>query len=101
MIQNIKAEQIDNSTWSAIPPVKRYQYRYKYIQLLLMITSVVFSYWTKMLDLVQNALQQAGFLCERIDGQYSIKRREKALYRFANDPCCTVMLATIGSGGEG
>lgn len=71
------------------------------MQLLLMVTSVVFSYWAKMLDLVQNALLKANFLCERIDGQYSIKRREEVLSRFADDPYCTVMLATIGSGGEG
>ncbi|KAF5228148.1 hypothetical protein FANTH_14579 [Fusarium anthophilum] len=63
--------------------------------------SVVFSYWTKMLDLVQEAILQASLLCERIDGQRSIEQREKALSRFANDPCCTVMLATLGSGGEG
>ncbi|KAI6773056.1 hypothetical protein HG530_004014 [Fusarium avenaceum] len=81
MIKNIEAEQIENLTCSAIPPVK--------------------SCWTSMLDLVQKALLQAGFSCERIDGQYSIKRREEALSRFANDPCCTVMLTTIGSGGEG
>lgn len=54
-----------------------------------------------MLDLVQKALLQAGFLCERIDGQSSIRQRETALSRFANDHCCTVMLATLGSGGEG
>lgn len=66
-----------------------------------MVTSVVFSYWTSVLDLVQNALLQAGFVCERIDGKCSIKRREEALFRFANDPFCTLMLATIGSGGEG
>ncbi|WKT45258.1 Helicase superfamily 1/2, ATP-binding domain [Fusarium oxysporum f. sp. vasinfectum] len=85
LIQKIRLEQTNNLARSATPPVK----------------SVVFSYWTKMLDLVQKALLQASFLCERIDGKYSIKQREKALSRFANDPCCTVMLATIGSGGEG
>ncbi|CAJ0553138.1 Ff.00g116500.m01.CDS01 [Fusarium sp. VM40] len=85
MIQNIEAEQIKNLTCSASPPVK----------------SVVFSYWTSVLNLVQNALLQAGFSCERIDGKCSIKRREEALSTFTNDPCCTVMLATIGSGGEG
>ncbi|EWG41199.1 hypothetical protein FVEG_03350 [Fusarium verticillioides 7600] len=85
LIHNIQSEQAGSLPGSANPPVK----------------SVVFSYWTKMLDLVQKALIQAGLLCERIDGQYSIKQREKALSRFANDPCCTVMLATLGSGGEG
>ncbi|KAF5968446.1 hypothetical protein FBULB1_10725 [Fusarium bulbicola] len=63
--------------------------------------SVVFSYWTKMLDLIQKALLEASFSCVRIDGHFSIKQREEALFRFANDPCCTVMLATLGSGGEG
>ncbi|KAF5979480.1 helicase-like transcription factor [Fusarium coicis] len=73
----------------------------KSIQMSLIPISVVFSSWTRMLDLVQEALLQAGFLCERIDGQSSIKQRDTALSRFANDPCCTVMLATLGSGGEG
>ncbi|KAF5541969.1 helicase-like transcription factor [Fusarium mexicanum] len=54
-----------------------------------------------MLDLVQKPLLQAGFQCVRIDGQYSIKQREKALSIFANDTCCTIMLASLGSGGEG
>ncbi|KAG5811253.1 hypothetical protein H9Q74_013656 [Fusarium xylarioides] len=85
LIHNIRLEQANNLAGPATAPVK----------------SVVFSYWTKMLNLVQEALLQASFLCERIDGQYSIKQREKAMSRFANDPCCTVMLASLGSGGEG
>ncbi|KAF5617713.1 hypothetical protein F25303_13211 [Fusarium sp. NRRL 25303] len=85
LIHNIRAEQVINSAGSSILPVK----------------SVVFSYWTKMLNLVQAAILQAGFSCVRIDGQYSIRQREKALSKFAKDPSCTVMLATLGSGGEG
>ncbi|KAG5768599.1 hypothetical protein H9Q72_003911 [Fusarium xylarioides] len=85
LIHNIGSEQTNNLTESSIPPIK----------------SVVFSSWTKMLDLVQNSLVQGGFLCVRIDGRYSIEQREDALSRFANDPLCTVMLATLGSGGEG
>ncbi|QGI63983.1 hypothetical protein CEK27_007954 [Fusarium fujikuroi] len=85
LMQNLRLEQTNNLKESSYPPVK----------------SVVFSYWTKMLDLVQKALFEASFLCARIDGQYSVKQRENALFRFANDPCCTVMLATLGSGGEG
>ncbi|KAF5627127.1 helicase-like transcription factor [Fusarium sp. NRRL 52700] len=80
-----ETEQTSNPSDSSILPIK----------------SVVFSYWTRMLDIVQKALLQAGLLCERIDGKYSIKQREKALWRFSNDPYCTVMLATLGSGGEG
>ncbi|KAF4448413.1 hypothetical protein F53441_8221 [Fusarium austroafricanum] len=85
LIHNILAEQAANKTGSTVPPVK----------------SVVFSFWTKMLDLVHDALQQAGFSCARIDGQHSIPRRQRSLSQFANDPCCTIMLATIGSSGEG
>ncbi|KAF5573492.1 helicase-like transcription factor [Fusarium pseudocircinatum] len=85
LIHNIRSEQANNWVESSLSSVK----------------SVIFSYWTNMLDLVQKALLQAGFMCVRIDGQYSIKQREKALTRFASDACCTVMLATLGSGGEG
>nr|RBQ99032.1 hypothetical protein FVER53263_03350 [Fusarium verticillioides] len=85
LIHNIRLEQANNLEEAVTPPVK----------------SVVFSYWTKMLDLVQKALLRAGLSCERIDGQSSIKQRDTALSRFANDPCCTVMLTTLGSGGEG
>ncbi|KAG5774834.1 hypothetical protein H9Q73_011502 [Fusarium xylarioides] len=59
------------------------------------------SSYSKISPSAKEALLQASFLCERIDGQYSIKQREKAMSRFANDPCCTVMLASLGSGGEG
>ncbi|KAG4268398.1 hypothetical protein FPRO04_12432 [Fusarium proliferatum] len=85
LIQKLRLEQKNNLKESSFPPVK----------------SVVFSYWTKMLDLVEKALFEASFLCARIDGQYSVKQRENELFRFANDPCCTVMLASLGSGGEG
>ncbi|KAK8054920.1 hypothetical protein PG993_000147 [Apiospora rasikravindrae] len=63
--------------------------------------SVVFTAWTKMLDLVQQALQAMGFNCQRIDGQTSLQGRSSAMKVFSEDDACTVMLATIGSAGEG
>ncbi|KAM7210964.1 SNF2 family N-terminal domain containing protein [Rhypophila decipiens] len=63
--------------------------------------SVVFSCWTKMLDLVQQTLINEGFVAVRIDGQKSLKERTNALSTFRSDPACTVMLASIGSAGEG
>ncbi|KAK7906556.1 hypothetical protein PG985_016293 [Apiospora marii] len=63
--------------------------------------SVVFSAWTKMLDLTQQALQSRGFSCQRIDGQTSLQGRSNAMKAFDEDDECTVMLATIGSAGEG
>lgn len=54
-----------------------------------------------MLDLVQQALEREKFSVVRIDGQKSLKDRTAALSRFKVNPRCTVMLASIGSAGEG
>ncbi|KAJ3462337.1 hypothetical protein MRS44_007123 [Fusarium solani] len=85
LIRNLGNEQVGNRKGSEARPVK----------------SVVFSYWTKMLDLVEIALRQSGYCNERIDGQSSLPQRRDAISKFNNDPACTVFLATIGSAGEG
>lgn len=54
-----------------------------------------------MLDLVQQALTKEGFIVVRIDGQKSLKERTDAISKFETDPTCSVMLASIGSAGEG
>ena len=66
-----------------------------------MPNSVVFSCWTKMLSLVQKDLEDEGFKLVRIDGQTSLNERWRAITQFKEDPNCTVMLASIGSAGEG
>ncbi|KAH0566066.1 hypothetical protein GP486_000531 [Trichoglossum hirsutum] len=63
--------------------------------------SIVFSYWTGMLNLVARALGKDGFIFQRVDGQTELPQRIKALELFGSDPSCTVMLASIGSIGEG
>ncbi|KAH7333257.1 SNF2 family N-terminal domain-containing protein [Rhexocercosporidium sp. MPI-PUGE-AT-0058] len=63
--------------------------------------SIVFSYWTRMLDLVQIAFETSGLSFTRIDGQTSLPKRMQALDIFNNDPDCQIMLASIGSIGEG
>ncbi|KAK0617623.1 SNF2 family N-terminal domain-containing protein [Immersiella caudata] len=65
------------------------------------LKSVVFSCWTKMLDLIEKALQKENIGFQRIDGQTTLKGRADALEAFRSDPNCHVMLATIGSVGEG
>jgi SNF2 family DNA or RNA helicase len=67
----------------------------------LTVFSVVFSIWTKMLDVLEPQLQKQGFKFQRIDGQMSIRSRSEALRQFNEIPDCTVMLASIGSCGEG
>lgn len=54
-----------------------------------------------MLDLIARILTQHGFQFQRIDGQSSLRQRNSALRRFNEDSTCTVMLASIGSAGEG
>lgn len=54
-----------------------------------------------MLDIVQTRLHAEGFVCQRIDGQSSLEARQTAIAQFNDDPCCTIMLASIASAGEG
>ena len=54
-----------------------------------------------MLDLVQCHLELNGFTVQRIDGQSSLSKRGEAMRLFRDDPKCTIMLASIGSAGEG
>ncbi|RYP91270.1 hypothetical protein DL770_002588 [Monosporascus sp. CRB-9-2] len=63
--------------------------------------SVIFTYWTKMLNLVEQALKKHGFNFKRMDGQTRLQDRTEALRLFNEDPKCTIFLATIGSAGEG
>lgn len=54
-----------------------------------------------MLDLIEFPLRTAGFSLRRIDGQGSLKHRAEVLADFGEDPSCTVLLASLGSAGEG
>ncbi|KAK0756595.1 hypothetical protein N5P37_010749 [Trichoderma harzianum] len=85
LIDNLRQEQFLPAHCISNPPIK----------------SVVFSSWTKMIDLTQQCLKANGFVCARIDGQLSLEGRSKAIKQFNLEPKCTVMLATIGSAAEG
>ena len=54
-----------------------------------------------MLDVIAKALTQHGIRYQRIDGQSSLPQRKVAIQQFNEDAACTVMLASIGSAGEG
>lgn len=58
--------------------------------------TVIFSQWTKFLDIVQKQLDANGFKYTRIDGTMSASRRDEALIALDQDPECTVMLASLG-----
>lgn len=85
LIDNLRQEQSLSSQCTSNQPIK----------------SVIFSSWTKMVDLTQQYLEANSFVCARIDGQLSLEGRSKAIKQFNLDPKCTVMLATIGSAAEG
>ncbi|KAF5623217.1 hypothetical protein F25303_11892 [Fusarium sp. NRRL 25303] len=85
LIQSLRVEQQGNTPTFGNKPIK----------------SVVFTFWRKMLDLLEFALRSEGFKSSRIDGQKSLVERTSALRSFRNDDSCTVMIATIGSIGEG
>jgi superfamily II DNA/RNA helicase len=63
--------------------------------------SVVFTSWTRTLDLIEKALASAGIIFQRIDGGKSLRNRRHAIQSFRNNPSCTVLLASIGSAGVG
>ncbi|KAH1283910.1 hypothetical protein KXW05_000765, partial [Aspergillus fumigatus] len=65
------------------------------------VKSVIFSQWTRMLDLVAQALRKHSYKYARIDGHSSLADRRSAIQHFNGDNNCTVMLASIGSAGEG
>ncbi|KAI5260950.1 SNF2 family DNA-dependent ATPase domain-containing protein [Aureobasidium subglaciale] len=51
---------------------------------------------TKFLDIVQARLDREGFKYCRLDGTMSAGLRDRALHALADDPGCTVMLASLG-----
>lgn len=63
--------------------------------------SVVFSYWTSTLDLVEQGLKEASIRSVRFDGQMSLKQRQHAVKQFRTEPFARVMLLTLGCGAAG
>lgn len=108
LLKNLEFERAHSERTQAaqsIPenPIKRYVIRQTLRQCFprLIFISVVFSYWTKMLDLIQQAMVSRGYNFQRIDGRTSLEGRRQALIKFNEDPTCTILLASIGSAGEG
>ncbi|KAF7509219.1 hypothetical protein GJ744_008279 [Endocarpon pusillum] len=63
--------------------------------------SVVFSYWTRTLDMVQRQLGVAGINFARLDGSMSSSVRGSAIRSFQTDHEITVFLVSITCGGLG
>ncbi|CAI7783833.1 unnamed protein product [Closterium sp. NIES-54] len=69
----------------------------------LRVKSVVFSQFTRMLDLVYERLQAAGIKCCRLDGRTKLSLREKAIAEFnrVDDDSPTVFLVGLRAAGVG
>lgn len=64
-------------------------------------SSVVFSYWTLTLDLIESLLRKHSISYARIDGQQSAEKREETIDKFQTDASIQVILVSITCGGAG
>ncbi|KAK1831796.1 putative SWI/SNF-related matrix-associated actin-dependent regulator of chromatin subfamily A member 3-like 1 [Podospora conica] len=56
---------------------------------------IVFSQWTKFLNVIQRQLDEAGYKYTRVDGSMNTARRDAALRTLDGDPDTRVMLASL------
>ncbi|KAK9059952.1 hypothetical protein SSX86_020656 [Deinandra increscens subsp. villosa] len=65
------------------------------------IKAIVFSQWTRMLDLFEMSLKQYLIEYRRLDGSMSLSSRDNAVKEFNTDPEVTVMLMSLKAGNLG
>ncbi|KAG6475961.1 hypothetical protein ZIOFF_065193 [Zingiber officinale] len=63
--------------------------------------AIVFSQWTKMLDLLEVPLQKSSIQYRRLDGTMSVAAREKAIKDFNNLPEVSVMIMSLKAASLG
>jgi SWI/SNF-related matrix-associated actin-dependent regulator of chromatin subfamily A3 len=68
---------------------------------ILIPVSVIFSCWTRTLDLIENSLIKNSIRFERIDGECSVPRRQQILDDFESNPHIPVLIMTTGTGAYG
>lgn len=76
-------------------------YNHSNAKLEITLQSVVFSYWTSTLDLVEVLLTDASISFTRIDGRLSSDKRDEAIHKFETDNSIQVILVSITCGGTG
>lgn len=65
------------------------------------LKALVFSQFTKFLDLIQHSIEKYGFNVVRLDGTMNQSQREVSLQRFREDPTVNVFLISLRAGGLG
>lgn len=72
--------------------------------MLLTTISIIFTCWTRTLDLIEIYLSRFGLNTrhyQRIDGDCTTLKREKILDRFSKDPDTRILIMTTGTGAVG
>ena len=67
----------------------------------LLLPSIVFSCWTRSLDLVAQHLSLQQTKYARIDGAYSLSQRQQVLGDYHTDTATRILLMTTGTGAVG
>jgi DNA repair protein RAD16 len=62
---------------------------------------LVFSQFTRMLDLIDFRLKQSGFGCAKLTGSQSMAQRTNIIVSFNTDPTVRALLISLKAGGEG
>jgi SWI/SNF-related matrix-associated actin-dependent regulator of chromatin subfamily A3 len=62
---------------------------------------IVFSFWTKTLDQIGEALEARGISFTRLDGSFNAAARKKVIDDFHNDLTVKTLLMTTGVGAVG
>lgn len=61
---------------------------------------LIFSEWTKMLDLIEPHLRETGLEFVRLDGSLPQRKRQEVIHRFQTDPGCrAIILSNAGATG--
>ena len=63
--------------------------------------SIIFSHWTRTLDLIEAHLKKHAVVYRRIDGECPTKKRERILDEFAKNESVRVLIMTTGTGAVG
>ncbi|KAK7981453.1 hypothetical protein PG988_003691 [Apiospora saccharicola] len=63
--------------------------------------SIVFSCWTRTLDLIQRCMKDSNIDPLRIDGNCLFSQRQRIIKHFEEDPSAHVLLMTTGTGAHG
>ncbi|KAM7190801.1 SNF2 family N-terminal domain containing protein [Naviculisporaceae sp. PSN 640] len=63
--------------------------------------SIIFSCWTRTLDLIAKHLRREGIEYSRIDGQCLLSERQRIIDQFATKDSAPVLLMTTGTGAFG